>query len=112
MYKGSARLSKCLLNNAVVPKGKKGKKKNSPPLKLSGVDLENSSGQVMVMAESPFGDFLSGKSTHTLTAYNTKEDMDMFMSALAHHFFTKANTVWRPHRSSGDTGAVFRTRQV
>lgn len=44
---GSARLSKCLLNNAVVPKGKREENKTPPPTRLTAttlvVDLEESS---------------------------------------------------------------------
>lgn len=93
---GSARLSKCLLNNAVVPKGKKGGKKirvhspplPSPPTTTAGVDLEELSRQRRVRAASSLEGFLSDRSTHTLTAYSTKECMDMYTLTHLHTIFS------------------------
>lgn len=40
------------------------------------------------MAESSVEGFLSDRSTHTLTAYNTKEGTDMYMHAHLHTIFS------------------------
>lgn len=64
---------------------------------------------VMVMAEGSLEGFLSDRSTHTPTAYNTKEGTDIYMLT---HLHTRPLWLWHFHESSGDTGAVCRTHQI
>ena len=68
---------------------------------------------MMVMAEGSLEGFLSDRSTHTLTAYKTKEGTGMYMLTHLHTAFSlRPLWLWHFHESSGDTGAVFTTHQV
>lgn len=67
-------------------RGRRGKNIRAPT--TPSIDLEDSSRQRIVIAESSLEGFLSDRSTHTLTAYNTEEGTDMHMLAHLHTIFS------------------------
>lgn len=107
---GSARLSKCLLNNAEVPKGKKGTNKSPlPPITTRGVAIEEAK-------DSYSSEFFGRFPVRQITLSALHTPLRRVWTCTCSHVYTPFShrrLYGVPFSSTpGDLGVVLRTRQV